>query len=254
MGALHEGHAFLLRKGRQIAGRNGLLVSSIFVNPTQFGPHEDFHRYPRPFAKDRQVCAASGVDLLFHPRVEDLYPQDASTFVQEESVSTGLCGASRPGHFRGVCTVVLKLFELVRPQCAIFGRKDYQQCMVLSRMVRDLFLEVSLVFVETVRESDGLALSSRNQYLTPEQRAQAPVLYQGLQAALAAVRLGETDPDRIRAVAAARIESAPMASVEYIRIVDALTLQPLPTVDRQAIMAVAVRFGNTRLIDNISLA
>jgi pantoate--beta-alanine ligase len=254
MGALHEGHAFLLRKGRQIAGKNGLLVSSIFVNPTQFGPHEDFHRYPRPFEKDRKVCAAAGVDLLFHPRVEDLYPQDASTFVQEDSVSTGLCGAVRPGHFRGVCTVVLKLFELVRPQYAVFGRKDYQQCMVLSRMVRDLFLEVSLVFVETVRERDGLALSSRNQYLTPEQRAQAPVLYQGLQAAQATVRVGETDPERIRAVAAARIESAPLALIEYIQIVDASTLQPLTAVDRPAIMAVAVRFGQTRLIDNISLA
>jgi pantoate--beta-alanine ligase len=254
MGALHDGHACLLREGRKIAGKNGLLVSSIFVNPTQFGPHEDYNRYPRPFAKDSQVCAASGVDVLFNPQVEDLYPEGASTFVQEESVSTGLCGALRPGHFRGVCTVVLKLFELVRPRFAVFGRKDYQQCMVLSRMVRDLFLDISLVFVETVREHDGVALSSRNQYLTPEQRAQAPVLHQGLQAALDAVRRGETDPDRIRAVAAARIESAPLASVEYIQIVDAASLHPLPAIDRPAVMAVAVRFGQTRLIDNISLA
>jgi pantoate--beta-alanine ligase len=254
MGALHDGHAALLREGRKIAGKNGLLVSSIFVNPTQFGPNEDFHRYPRPFERDRKICAASGVDLLFHPKVEDLYPVSASTFVQEENVSTGLCGASRPGHFRGVCTVVLKLFQLVRPRFALFGRKDYQQCMVLSRMVRDLFLDIDLVFVETVRESDGLALSSRNQYLNAEERSQAPVLYRALLEAQAAVRNGESDSTRIRALAGNLIQTAPSAVIDYIEIVDAESLRPLASIDRPAVLALAVRFGQTRLIDNISLS
>ncbi|MDQ3623785.1 MAG: pantoate--beta-alanine ligase, partial [Verrucomicrobiota bacterium] len=175
MGALHRGHAALIRRARRRAGPAGTVVVSIFVNPAQFGPKEDFSRYPRDLSADRELCVGHGADLLFLPSADEMYPPGFSTWVLEEKVSASLCGASRPGHFRGVCTVVLKLFQITRPDAAIFGLKDFQQWVVIDRMVRDLNLPVTIVPVPTVREPDGLALSSRNQFLSAEERAQAPI-------------------------------------------------------------------------------
>src|SRR5688500_4990167 len=191
MGALHAGHADLISRARKLAGKSGAVIVSIFVNPTQFGPKEDLSRYPRPFAADAKLCRRLGANAIFHPDAEEVYPEGFSTYVNEEHVSSGLCGASRPGHFRGVCTVVLKLFVICQPDIAVFGLKDYQQCQVIARMVRDLNIPVQLIFAPTVRESDGLALSSRNVYLSPEERTQAPALRRGLLSANAAFASGE---------------------------------------------------------------
>jgi len=253
MGALHEGHLRLVDEARRLAGTAGRVVVSIFVNPTQFGPKEDFSHYPRPLATDQRLCMARGVDLLFLPSAEAMYPDGYSTFVDENAVSAGLCGASRPGHFRGVCTVVLKLFQIVQPDIAVFGLKDFQQCAVIRRMVRDLHIPVKIVGVETVREADGLALSSRNRYLTPEGRAQAPVLQQGLRAAAAAWRAGETSAAKIRRIIIRHISSSPLARIDYVEIADASSLQPIRVVRRNTVLAVAVFFGGTRLIDNVWL-
>ena len=253
MGALHAGHAALLDRARKLAGQRGFVVVSIFVNPTQFGPKEDFSRYPRPFAADRALCAAHGVDLIFHPTPEAMYPAGCSTYVDEKSVSLPLCGGSRPGHFRGVCTVVLKLFHIVAPAVAVFGLKDFQQCAVIRRMVRDLDVPVRIVPVATVRESDGLALSSRNRYLSPEERAQAPVLRHALLAARAAFRTGETRAAKLRGLILKTIATAPLARVGYVEIADADTLDPVATAGSNTVMALAVCFGRTRLIDNLVL-
>jgi pantoate--beta-alanine ligase len=254
MGALHRGHAALLDRARKLAGPNGTVVASIFVNPTQFGPKEDFSRYPRPFAADAKLCQAHGVDVIFHPTAGQMYPDGFSTFVEESTVSSLLCGASRPGHFRGVCTVVLKLFQIVQPQIAVFGLKDFQQCAVIRRMVRDLDLPVRIVAAETVREPDGLALSSRNQYLAPEERAQAPVLRAALLAARKAWQDGETGAAVLRRLIVKRIGKAPLARIDYVEIADAGTLQPVRQADRNTVIALAVFFGQTRLIDNLQLA
>jgi pantoate--beta-alanine ligase len=251
MGALHAGHAALIRRARQLAGADGFVVVSIFVNPTQFAPHEDLARYPRPFAEDRRLCASLGVDLLFHPTGEAMYPAGYSTWVSEERVSQPLCGGSRPGHFRGVCTVVLKLFQITAPDIAVFGLKDFQQCAVIRQMVRDLNLSVRIVPVETVRERDGLALSSRNRYLSPEERTQAPVLRQALLAAQTAFRGGRTSAAQLRALITRMIQTAPLARIDYVEISDADSLEPLKTVRGNAVIAVAVFFGKTRLIDNL---
>ncbi len=253
MGALHAGHTALIDHARKLAGKNGTVVVSIFVNPTQFGPKEDLARYPRPFAADRKLCAAHGVDVIFHPTADAMYAQGYSTFVEESAVSAPLCGASRPGHFRGVCTVVLKLFQIVAPEMAVFGLKDYQQCAVIRRMVRDLNLPVRIVPVATVREPDGLALSSRNRYLSAEERAQAPVLRRALLAAQAAHRAGEKSADRLRQKLVATIATAPLARIDYAEIADADTLRPVRTAERNTVMALAVFFGKTRLIDNLVL-
>lgn len=253
MGALHRGHAALIDRARALAGDDGLVVVSIFVNPTQFGPNEDFHRYPRPFAADRSLCAAHGVDLIFHPAAADMYPAGFSTLVKESALSARLCGASRPVHFGGVCTVVLKLFQIVRPAVAVFGLKDFQQCAVIRRMVRDLNLPVKIVPVATVREADGLALSSRNQLLSPEARTQAPALRRALLAAQGAFRGGETSAARLRQLVVKTIRSAPLARIDYVEIADADTLQPLAKVRKNTVIALAVFFGNTRLIDNLWL-
>ena len=253
MGALHAGHAALIDRARQLAGARGTVVVSVFVNPAQFGPAEDLARYPRPFAADRKVCAEHGTDVLFHPTAEAMYPEGYSTFVDERAVSAPLCGASRPGHFRGVCTVVLKLLQIVAPAMAVFGLKDFQQYAVIRRMVRDLNLPVRIVPMETVREADGLALSSRNRYLTPAERAQAPILRRALLAARAAFRAGETNAARLRRKLVAHIATAPLARLDYAEIVDADTLRPVRTVGRGAVIAVAVFFGKTRLIDNLLL-
>jgi pantoate--beta-alanine ligase len=251
MGALHEGHASLIRRARTLAGKSGSVVVSIFVNPTQFGPKEDLSRYPRPFAEDKKLCASLGADAIFHPPAGEMYREDFSTWVNEESVSRGLCGASRPGHFRGVSTVVLKLFTIVQPDAAVFGLKDFQQCAVIARMVRDLDLPVRLVFAPTVRESDGLALSSRNAYLSSEERAEAPSLRRGLLAARAAFAKGERSAAKLTQLV--RVEISRNARVEYIEAVDGETLQPARKMKRGDTIAVAAFFGRTRLIDNIQL-
>ena len=253
MGALHEGHLHLVDKARRLAEPEGRVVVSIFVNPTQFGPKEDFSRYPRPLAADKRLCAARGVDAIFLPAADAMYPEGYSTFVEENAVSTGLCGASRPGHFRGVCTVVLKLLQIVQPTIAVFGLKDFQQCAVIRRMVRDLNAPVEIVGVETVRESDGLALSSRNRYLSQEERAQAPVLQKALRTAADAWRAGETSSAKLRRLITRLISSAPLARIDYVEIADASSLQPIREVRRNTVMAVAVFFGHTRLIDNVWL-
>jgi pantoate--beta-alanine ligase len=253
MGALHAGHAALLRRARALAGTKGTVVASIFVNPTQFGPKEDLSRYPRPFSKDKALCKAQGTDLLFAPAPNAVYPADFSTWVDESSVGLGLCGGTRPGHFRGVCTVVLKLLQICQPSHAVFGRKDFQQCAVIARMVRDLNVPVRLVFEQTVRESDGLALSSRNAYLLPEERAQAVVLHQALQEARTAARGGVRSIPALRRVLEKRLASAPLARPDYIALVDQKTLQPLRTLTPGCVAALAVFFGKTRLIDNMQL-
>ncbi len=251
MGALHEGHASLIRRARKIAGKGGTVVVSIFVNPAQFGPKEDLSRYPRPFAEDRKLCAALGVDAIFHPGAGEIYRADSSTWVNEESVSSGLCGASRPGHFRGVCTVVLKLFTIVQPDAAVFGLKDFQQCAVISRMVRDLNVPVRLVFAPTVRERDGLALSSRNIYLSPEERSEAPSLRRGLLAARAAFLKGERDAAKLLRITLGEIPRT--TRLDYIEAVDSATLKPVRNAKRGDTIALAAFLGRTRLIDNIQL-
>ena len=253
MGALHAGHAALVARARKVAGPRGLVVVSIFVNPAQFGPKEDFSRYPRTLAADRALCAARGADAIFFPSATEMYPADFSTWVNEESVSGLMCGGSRPGHFRGVCTVVLKLFTIVQPTAAVFGLKDFQQCMVIRRMVRDLNLPVKIIAAPTVREPDGLALSSRNRYLTPEERAQAPVLRRALLAAASAFRNGENRAAKLRALILKRIAAAPLARVDYVDVLDADSLGEIKIVRGSGVIALAIFFGNTRLIDNLTL-
>jgi pantoate--beta-alanine ligase len=250
MGALHEGHLSLIRAAR---ARNDFVVVSIFVNPTQFGPHEDLERYPRPFDDDLRRCAEMGVDLVFAPAIEVLYPPGFRTWVEVTGLQDVLEGASRPGHFRGVATVVLKLFNLIGPDRAYFGQKDAQQVRVVQQMVRDLDVPVEVVVAPTVRELDGLALSSRNRYLEPDQRAAATVLSQALFEAAQQVRRGERDPAALTRRLAERIGSTPGAALDYAVCVDADTFAPAVSLDRPALLAVAVRFGSTRLIDNVPL-
>ena len=251
MGALHEGHAALIRRARTLAGKSGTVIVSIFVNPTQFGPKEDLSRYPRPFAEDKKLCASLGADAIFHPSAGEMYCADFSTWVNEQRVSDGLCGASRPGHFRGVTTVVLKLFTIVQPDAAVFGLKDFQQCAVIARMVRDLDLPVRLVFAPTVRERDGLALSSRNAYLSPEERTEAPTLRRALLAAHAAFAKGEHSAAKLTRIVRGKISGS--ALVDYIETVDSATLKPARVMKRGDTIALAAFFGRTRLIDNIQL-
>jgi pantoate--beta-alanine ligase len=251
MGALHEGHAALIRRARRVVGKGGSVVVSIFVNPTQFGPKEDLSRYPRPFAEDRRLCASLGVDAILHPSAREMYREDFSTWVNEASVSGGLCGASRPGHFRGVCTVVLKLFTIVQPDASIFGLKDFQQCGVIARMVRDLNVPVRLVFAPTVRERDGLALSSRNAYLSPEERAEAPSLRRALLAARAAFLKGERSAAKLTRMVRRTISDT--SQVDYVDVVDAVSLEPVRAAKTGDTIALAAFFGRTRLIDNIQL-
>ena len=253
MGALHRGHGALIKKARKLAGADGRVVVTVFVNPTQFGPKEDLSRYPRPFANDAELCRSLGADAIFHPSPEVVYPEGFSTYVEEHFVARGLCGASRPGHFRGVCTVVLKLFNVCRPDIAVFGMKDYQQCQVIARMVRDLDVPVKLVFAPTVRESDGLALSSRNVYLSAEERAQAPALRRGLLAACEAFRKGESSAAKLRAIVEKAIVSAPLGRIDYVSAVDGASLEPVAKMKRGDTIALAVFFGTTRLIDNVQM-
>ncbi len=253
MGALHCGHATLIRRARALAGASGTVVVSVFVNPTQFGPTEDFTRYPRTLAADRRLCKAEGADVIFHPAASAIYPSGFSTFIEENILSTRLCGASRPGHFRGVCTVVAKLFNIIHPDVAVFGLKDFQQCAVISKMVRDLNLSVRIAPVATVREPDGLALSSRNRYLSPAERSQAPVIRRAFLAAAAAFSSGEKSSAKLREILAREIAKAPLARVDYLELADAKTLAPVTTALRSTVLFAAVFFGKTRLIDNLPL-
>jgi pantoate--beta-alanine ligase len=250
MGALHEGHLALVRAARQASA---FVVVSVFVNPTQFGPSEDFAKYPRTLEADQKVCAEAGADLIFAPGVDELYPSSSFTFVEVSRLGDHLCGTSRPGHFRGVCTVVLKLLNIVRPDAAHFGAKDYQQARIITQMVRDLNVPVAVRVEPTVREPDGLALSSRNRYLSAPERAVAPRIYQALQKTRARARAGEVDVARLESALAAELAALPGARVDYARIVDAQTLQPLARMDRPAVATVAVFLGTTRLIDNIEV-
>jgi pantoate--beta-alanine ligase len=250
MGALHAGHRSLIKAAR---ARNDFLVVSIFVNPTQFGPREDLARYPRPFEDDVRQCAEEGVDLIFHPEPATMYPPGFRTWVEVTGLQDVLEGASRPGHFRGVATVVLKLFNQVRPDRAYFGQKDAQQARIIQQMARDLDVPIEIVICPIIREPAGLALSSRNRYLEPDQRRQAVVLHQALQEARQSFLAGERSAARLAAVLRSRIESAPGATLDYAAVVDADTFGPIDTIDRAALLALAVRFGSTRLIDNLDI-
>jgi len=248
MGALHGGHEALIRTARQEAG---VVIVSIFVNPLQFGPGEDFGRYPRTLHQDMEICERNRADLVFAPSVDEIYPLPQLTFAEVTRVSEHLCGKFRPGHFRGVTTVVLKLLNIVRPHRAYFGEKDAQQLAVIRRMVADLNLPVNIVGVPTVRESDGLALSSRNKYLKPEERQAAPALYRALQEAAKLIRSGELDTSKVRRGALAVMTEFPLIRVEYLEIVDPDELQPIASVKGSVTIAAAIWLGATRLIDNV---
>ena len=250
MGALHKAHGELIRVARKDAGGNGELAVSIFVNPLQFEPGGDYQRYPRPEKADEEFCRNSGVDLLFRPSVAEMYGHDRSVFVEETSLSKTLEGESRPGHFRGVCTVVAKLFNLLAPDAAVFGEKDFQQLAIVRRMVRDLNFKVDIIGVPTVREDDGLAYSSRNEYLNLEERKQATVLRKAL---LAAANAMEKSANDIVALVRKLINQAPLAQIDYVELVDAETLRPVEMAGPNSVLVVAVFFGKTRLIDNIRL-
>jgi len=251
MGALHRGHVELIRVAREHAGMDGEVAVSIFVNPLQFEPGSDFEKYPRPEAADEKLCQEAGVNLLFRPR--DMYFDNRSVYVEEITLSAGLCGAARPGHFRGVCTVVAKLFNLLAPTAAVFGEKDYQQLTIIRRMVRDLNFPIEIIGVPTVREADGLALSSRNQYLNTDERAQATVLYRAMTRVKELADRGQKSVRELIDVAKGVIASANSSRVDYISIVDADNLQPLETLRPNAVIALAVFIGKTRLIDNLRL-
>lgn len=253
MGALHEGHASLLRQARVLAGDSGSVVASVFLNPVQFDNAGDLSSYPQTPEADLELCRSCGVDVVFMPTPEVMYCADRSVTMEETHLSTVLCGAKRPGHFAGVCLVVSKLFNLVQPTDAIFGKKDYQQLAILRRMVRDLDFPITLHGAEIVRESDGLALSSRNVRLTPEHRAAAPAIRKALLEAAAAYRNGVAAADICAAVQAV-LESIPGVRVDYVELCDAETLHALTDEKRLALLAVAAYFGDVRLIDNIELS
>ena len=253
MGALHRGHLELIRMAREAAGADGEVALSIFVNPLQFEPGADFAKYPRPEGADEEACRSAGVDLLFRPEVGEMYFADRSVRVEEASLARTLCGKSRPGHFEGVCTVVTKLFHLLAPDAAIFGEKDFQQLAIIRRMVRDLNFPIEIIGAPTVREPDGLACSSRNQYLSAEERKQAPVLRAALLAAAEAVRGGENSASRLVEMIRRQIGSAAVARIDYVEAVDSESLQAQETSDSRTLLAVAVYLGKTRLIDNLRL-
>lgn len=251
MGCLHAGHMALIARARAMAD---VVVVSIFVNPLQFGPREDYARYPRPVQRDSAMCRAAGVDVLFCPDAAGMYAADHSVYVEETQVSRGLCGASRPGHFRGVTTVVAILFNIVQPDIAVFGRKDAQQARVIERMVRDLHMPLRVVVAPTVREADGLAMSSRNVYLSPEERRRAADLHAALEEARGMAARGERDAAKVSQAVARRLaRGSPPMAVDYIAVVDYDSFEPVGRLAEDALLAVAVRLGKTRLIDNTIL-
>jgi pantoate--beta-alanine ligase len=250
MGALHKAHGEMVRVAREHAGHDGEVALSIFVNPLQFEPGSDYERYPRPEKTDEEFCEKAGVDLLFRPSVAEMYGDDRSVFIEESSLSNTLEGKSRPGHFRGVCTVVAKLFNILSPDAALFGEKDFQQLAIIRRMVRDLNFKTSIIAVPTVRDDDGLACSSRNQYLNADEREQATVLHKAL---FAAANAGKTSARDVVDLARKVIDEAPLARIDYVEVVDAETLESIDPVRANSLLALAVVFGKTRLIDNIRL-
>jgi pantoate--beta-alanine ligase len=250
MGFLHEGHLSLVRAARK---QSDHVIVSIFVNPTQFGPGEDLDRYPRDTERDLSLLRDEHVDAVFMPSVEEMYPPGASTFVDVEGITDVLEGAHRPGHFRGVTTVVAMLFNIVRPARAYFGQKDAQQLAVVRKLVRDQHLDVEIVGLPTLREPDGLAMSSRNAYLSPEERQAALVLSRALRLAEERFASGERDAEGLRAAMRELIAREPLAQVDYVSLADAETLQELQRIERPALASLAVRIGKTRLIDNVTL-
>lgn len=247
MGSLHEGHESLMDAARAASDR---VVVSVFVNPIQFGPGEDYEAYPRDLERDARICERHGVDVVFHPEVDDTYAPAHNTFVVMETLTDSLCGASRPGHFRGVCTVVTKLFNIVQPHRAFFGQKDAQQLAIIKRMVADLNMNVTVVGCPIVREADGLAKSSRNAYLSAEERQAALVLSRAIFAGKAAVEAGERDAAALKALMGGIIEAEPLARIDYVEVVDGVTMQPTDAIGAMALVAMAVYIGSTRLIDN----
>ena len=250
MGYLHEGHLSLIRLARQ---RADVVVVSIFVNPTQFAPNEDLDRYPRDFERDEALCRREGVDAVFYPSAQTMYPPHYKTYVITEELSRVLCGKSRPSHFRGVTTIVAKLFNIVRPHLAVFGQKDAQQLIIIKKMTADLNFDIDIIGAPIVREADGLAMSSRNAYLNKEERQQATVLYKSLQLARREAEQGNRSAKDIKKKMTALIESAPLARIDYVELVDTQTLTAQERIEGETLAAVAVFFGKTRLIDNTVL-
>ena len=248
MGFFHEGHLSLMREGRR---RGDLLIVSLFVNPTQFAPHEDLKNYPRNFERDRQMAEEVGTDILFAPEADEMYPPDHQTHVLVEKVTRNLCGRSRPTHFQGVATVVMMLFEIVMPHVTLFGEKDYQQLVTIRQMVRDLHMNVEVVGMPTVREPDGLAMSSRNTTLLPDERKAALSLYRSLQRAKELLQKGEQRAGRILDEMNGILQSEPLVRMDYVQICDVLTLQDVDRIEGDVVVALAAYLGKTRLIDNL---
>lgn len=246
MGYLHEGHASLMK----LAGENDRVVVSIFVNPMQFGPNEDLASYPRDLERDSRVCEESGVDLIFHPEPEEMYAQDFTSYVDMTGPTEELCGLSRPGHFRGVCTVVNKLFNIVKPDKAYFGQKDAQQLAVIRRMARDLDMDVEIVGAPIIREEDGLAKSSRNKYLSQDERQAALILSKSLKLGREMMESGEKDAAAVIRAVEANIKTEPLAKIDYVKIVDADSIKKTDEIKGRVLVAIAVFIGKTRLIDN----
>ncbi|MBI2815767.1 MAG: pantoate--beta-alanine ligase [Acidobacteria bacterium] len=251
MGALHEGHLSLVRRARQTCGR---VIASVFINPLQFGPGEDYQRYPRDFDRDLSLLEREQVDAVFHPETAEIYPSPPLISVCAGNLGETLCGASRPGHFNGVTTVVAKLFHIIPADRAFFGQKDAQQLAVIRSMVRDLNFPITIEACPTVREPDGLAMSSRNAYLSPGERSNATILYRALQRAREMIQSGTRDAPNVEAKMREMIQSAPGAELDYARVVDRDTLAGLREIDKEVLVAVAVQFGKTRLIDNMIVA
>jgi len=250
MGSLHKGHLTLIERAKEVCD---VVVTSIFVNPTQFGPNEDFAKYPRDLTGDSEKAGSVGAEVIFHPKAREMYPEGYSTFVQVEGITDKLCGMSRPGHFRGVTTVVTKLFNIIQPDKAFFGQKDAQQVLVLQRMAADLNMNVTLEVVPIVREADGLAMSSRNAFLSAKERSAALILSQSLQLAEFLVRQGEKNIENIRMQVIEKIATEKLAACEYVEIYHYPTLQVTDEIKEKALLALAVKIGNTRLIDNTIL-
>ncbi len=248
MGCLHEGHLSLVREARRMSD---IVVVSIFVNPKQFGPNEDFEKYPRTIAKDTEILQKENVDYIFHPSVEEMYPASFRTYIEVEQLSQKLCGKSRPNHFKGVATVVMKLFNIVQPNFAFFGQKDAQQVIIIKRMIKDLNLNIEIITLPIIREPDGLALSSRNTYLNSEERKASTILYKALMKGKDIFQNGERKVAKISKAIIDTISSEPLAKIDYVEIVDLENLDALKIIEKNALIAIAVFIGSTRLIDNI---
>lgn len=248
MGYLHQGHLSLIERARK---ENDRVIVSIFVNPTQFGPNEDYEKYPRDIESDLKMCRNAGTDLVFAPEVLEMYPVPNLAYVDIKELGNGLCGASRPGHFRGVCTIVSKLFNIVKPSKAYFGEKDIQQLTIIKRMVQDLNFDIDIVPCPIVRENDGLAMSSRNTYLSDEERKAALAISRSLNHARDAMNKGERDAENIKSIVVGKLSREPLISIDYVEVVDALTLIPAKSIKGKVIVAIAAFAGKTRLIDNL---